>query len=99
MLGTDRSIYAPDAPGCGESDAPKEPAGGAYAVALVDFLDSMRLRQVDVLACGDSVTVVAEVMRERPELVRRRLDVMTNDLPLLQSQPQAIALRARTFFD
>src|ERR1700684_4388904 len=50
-LGRDRCVYAPDLPGCGESDAGPAHAGSAdVAVALGDLLDSMRLRHFDLLA-------------------------------------------------
>src|SRR5580700_4676858 len=43
-LGRDRSVYAPDLPGCGESDgAPGSYAPVELAEALGDFLDSMHL--------------------------------------------------------
>src|SRR5690606_6078315 len=85
LLATDRSLYAPDAPGCGESDPAK--GDGAFAAALTDFLDSMRFRQVDVLAVGDAVATAAELARARPGLVRKRLDLPANELGALQSQP------------
>ncbi|MEN9706008.1 MAG: hypothetical protein RLZZ393_1887 [Pseudomonadota bacterium] len=57
-LGADRSIYAIDLPGCGESD----PAAGvepveAGAQAVADFLDSMRIRRIDLLALGEGCAV------------------------------------------
>src|SRR5262245_40625495 len=48
-IATDRSVYAPDAPGCGESDAPADkPTIGDLAAAMSDFVESMRFRQIDV---------------------------------------------------
>src|ERR1700720_4225514 len=39
LIGTDRSAFAPDLPGCGESDPPPHPATLAnYAAAIGDFL-------------------------------------------------------------
>lgn len=71
-LGTDRSVYAPDLPGCGESDAPETPAGPqGVAAALGDFLDTMRLRHVDLLAHGDGVAVAAALLAARPEAIGR----------------------------
>jgi len=71
-LGADRSVYAPDMPGSGESDAP---AGGAgpreLAAAMGDFLDSMRLRRVDLLAHGEGVAVAAALLAARPESIGR----------------------------
>ena len=57
-IGRDRSVYAPDLPGCGESDpTPPKPSIEDYAAALADFLDHMRFRQIDVLGhhtgCAD----------------------------------------------
>ncbi len=71
-LAADRSIYAPDLPGCGESDPP--PAGSGadeLAAALGDFLDSMRLRRVDVLAHGEGIEVMAALVAARAAAVRR----------------------------
>src|SRR5579871_2803988 len=45
--GRDRSVYAPDMPGFGESDAPAPRIGWAeYAAAVGDFLQTMRFRQI-----------------------------------------------------
>ena len=71
-LGTDRSVYAPDLPGRGESDAPPAGAGPReLAAAMGDFLDSMRLRRVDLLAHGEGVAVAAALLDARPEAIGR----------------------------
>ncbi|HLY52122.1 MAG TPA: alpha/beta fold hydrolase, partial [Steroidobacteraceae bacterium] len=71
LLGRDRSVYAPDLPGCGESDAPPHPASATeYAAAIGDFLDSVRLRQVDVLGQGAGAVVATELALTRPAQVR-----------------------------
>jgi pimeloyl-ACP methyl ester carboxylesterase len=71
-LGRDRSIYAPDLPGYGESDPPSAPPSIAdYASAIVDFCDTMRLRQVDLLGFQNGSLVAAEVAIARPAVVRR----------------------------
>jgi len=72
VLGTSRSIYCPDTPGCGESDAPpgQLPIPG-YADAMGDFLDSMRFRQVDLLGAHSGAAVAAELAIARPKQVRR----------------------------
>jgi pimeloyl-ACP methyl ester carboxylesterase len=71
-LGRDRSVYAPDLPGCGESD----PQGGSSesldpAAAMADFLDSMHLRQVDLLAHDSGVGIALALARLRPTQVTR----------------------------
>jgi pimeloyl-ACP methyl ester carboxylesterase len=71
-LGIDRSVYAPDMPGSGESDPPTGFAGvdGALA-ALQDFLDTMRLRAIDVVSVGDGGTIARRLAATREKQVRR----------------------------
>jgi pimeloyl-ACP methyl ester carboxylesterase len=70
--GTDRSVFAPDLPGFGNSDPPAErPSVSDHAEAIGDFLDSMRLRQVDVLGRGFGAVVALELASSRPAQIRR----------------------------
>jgi len=72
LAGRDRSVYAPDAPGFGESDPPApRPAIADYAGAFADFLDSMRFRQIDVLGHQAGALMAAELALTRPNVVRR----------------------------
>jgi pimeloyl-ACP methyl ester carboxylesterase len=72
LVGRDRSAYAPDLPGCGESDPPPQPARPAdYAAAIGDFLDSMRLRQIDVLGSRGGALLATELAATRPAQIRR----------------------------
>ncbi len=71
-LGLNRSVYAPDLPGYGESD----PAAGQSSVeagvnALADFLDSMRIRSVDLVARGDGAEIAQRLAMQRGAGVRR----------------------------
>jgi pimeloyl-ACP methyl ester carboxylesterase len=71
-LGSSRSIYSPDLPGCGESDASTAKLSiGGYADAIADFLDSMRFRQVDLLGAGAGAAVATELAIGRPKVVRK----------------------------
>ncbi|HUK00872.1 MAG TPA: alpha/beta fold hydrolase [Steroidobacteraceae bacterium] len=71
-LGRDRSVYAPDLPGYGASDAPAtRPALADYAAAIADFCDSMRFRQIDVIGFHDGSLVAVELALMRPTAVRR----------------------------
>lgn len=71
-LGGDRSVYAPDLPGCGESDAPARRRDATDMAATIgDFLDHMRLRQVDVLGHRQGGAIAAELALARPDQVRR----------------------------
>jgi pimeloyl-ACP methyl ester carboxylesterase len=72
VLGTDRSLYAVDTPGCGESDGPaRQPEIADYAAAIGDLLEGLRLREVDLLGCHAGSAIAAEVAIARPAQVRR----------------------------
>jgi pimeloyl-ACP methyl ester carboxylesterase len=72
LAARERSVYAPDLPGCGESDGPTGPAALAdYAHALGDFLDSMRLRSLDILGVRGGALLAAELALERGAQVGR----------------------------
>jgi pimeloyl-ACP methyl ester carboxylesterase len=72
LAGRDRSVYAPDLPGFGESDAPPAPAAlGDYVGALGDFIDTMRLRKLDVLGVRAGALLAAELGIERAAQIGR----------------------------
>lgn len=70
-LGHDRSVYAPDLPGHGSSDAPSRASVADLAGAIGDFLDSMRLRTVDVFGYQLGALAAAELAIARPQQIRR----------------------------
>ena len=73
-VGADRLIYAPDLPGCGQSDAADQPVGvEQYALALLDLLDSLRQRRVDVLAHGAGADTAIALAKLRPDSLVRRV--------------------------
>jgi len=49
LIAINRSVYAPDLPGCGESDPAPSSALEAAALAVADLAADLRLRQIDVL--------------------------------------------------
>jgi pimeloyl-ACP methyl ester carboxylesterase len=71
-LGRDRSMYAPDLPGSGESD-PAPPGAGAaeQASALGDFLDSMRFRRVHVIAQGSGNAIALALVDGRRSVITK----------------------------
>ena len=72
VAGVGRSVFAPDLPGFGDSDPPPAGAGVVeHAAAIADFLDAMRLRQIDVLGSGFGALVAAELAAARQAQVRR----------------------------
>lgn len=73
-LGRDRSIYAPDLPGHGQSDPTNGKATVTeLAASLGDFIDTLRLRQLDVFGYQLGALVAAELAIARPQQVRRML--------------------------
>ena len=71
-LGRDRSIYAFDIPGFGNSDAPTgEFSLTEIAVLLGDFVESLRLRQVDVLGLQLGALTAIEMANQKPQQLRR----------------------------
>jgi pimeloyl-ACP methyl ester carboxylesterase len=72
LMGMDRSVYAPDLPGFGNSDPPPHrPAIADYVSAVSEFCTSMRFRQIDVLGYQTGALVAAELAVALPSVVRR----------------------------
>jgi pimeloyl-ACP methyl ester carboxylesterase len=98
-LGRDRSVYAPDLPGSGESDpAPGTLDSASAAAALGDFLDSMHLRQVDLLAHENGVSIALALALQRPTQVARvvlspNTDAVRNEARTLKRPQLVIDLR------
>jgi pimeloyl-ACP methyl ester carboxylesterase len=91
LLGTDRSVYAPDQPGCGASDGPSMRMSVAnLAGAMADLIDQLRLRQVDVVGVGHGALVAFELATLRPREIRRLVfagnqqPAVTPEQPMLQ---------------
>lgn len=90
--GVDRSVYAPDTPGFGESDPPaSKPSIADYAGAMLDFLDTMRFRKVDLLGYHTGSLIATEVALARPDVVRRIVMVA---VPLLSDEERAAFRKA-----
>jgi pimeloyl-ACP methyl ester carboxylesterase len=87
VTGVGRSVFAPDLPGFGDSDPPPPRSGVAeHAAGIADFLDTMRLRQVDLLGHGFGAAVAAELAATRPTQVRR-LVLVSPPLPADAADP------------
>lgn len=99
QIATDRSVFAPDLPGSGESDAaPATVLDLADAAgALADLARDLRLRQIDVLGFRSGAGVAVELAATMPALVRRmvliavppidRLSVINQDTMVLRIKP------------
>jgi pimeloyl-ACP methyl ester carboxylesterase len=91
-----RSVYAPDLPGCGESDPSPVASPAEAAAAVSDLAKDLRLRQIDVLGLQTGAGVALQLAALRPELVRRLVlvGVPTAD-PLPAVKTPALVLRTR----
>ena len=65
---------------------PGRPSIEEYAAVIGDFLDTMRLRQIDLLGCQVGALVAAEIAITRPQLVRRNVWI---SVPMLAAAEQA----------
>jgi len=83
-IADERSVYAPDLPGCGESDPPTQPSSADAAASISDLANDLRLRQIDLLGYRHGAEVAVELSVARPELVRRLVLV---GIPLLEGMP------------
>ena len=92
LMAGDRSVYAPDTPGFGGSEPPaKEPSIADYAAAMVDFIDQMRFRRLDLLGYHTGSLLAAEVALARPNIVRNLVMVA---VPVLEDAERAAFMRA-----
>lgn len=91
-LGMDRSVYIPDIPGCGLSDAPRAPASIAeYAQAIGEMLTGLRLREVDLLGVGVGAAIAIELALWLAAGARR---LVLADLPLEGTPAAAVTADA-----
>jgi pimeloyl-ACP methyl ester carboxylesterase len=95
-IAEDRSVYAPDLPGCGESDqAPSTDLKDA-AAAVSDLTKDLRLRQIDVLGFRFGAGVVLELAAARPELIRRLVLVAAppvDGLPVIRQESLVLRIK------
>jgi pimeloyl-ACP methyl ester carboxylesterase len=96
LAATQRSVYAPDLPGCGESDAPATGAADA-AAAVLDLVMDLRLRQVDLLGFREGCNVAIELALARPEIIRRV--VLTGGAPSERRPAHAAVIEVTEFPD
>jgi pimeloyl-ACP methyl ester carboxylesterase len=91
-----RSVYAPDLPGCGESDPAPDTGIAHAAAAVVDLTRDLRLRQIDLLGFQSGAAVALELAATQVLLVRRLVLIgvpAADRLPTVK-QP-ALVLRTR----
>ena len=80
LAAAQRSVYAADLPGCGESDpATTATTTTDAAAAIADLAADLRLRQLDVLGYREGSVVAVELALARPDIVR--CIVLMGDVP------------------
>jgi pimeloyl-ACP methyl ester carboxylesterase len=91
-----RSVYAPDLPGCGESDPAPSMSLKDGAAAVADLAKDLRLRQIDLLGFGFGAGVALELAVARPELVRRLVLVAAppiDALPVIKQESLVLRIK------
>jgi len=83
-----RSVYAPDLPGCGESDPSRTLSAADAADAIADLANDLRLRQIDLLGIQTGAAIALGLAAARPELVRR---LVLFGIPAADRLPQVAA--------
>jgi pimeloyl-ACP methyl ester carboxylesterase len=91
-IADERSVYAPDLPGHGESDPAPGISYTEAANAIADLAADLRLRQIDVLGFRFGAGVALELGASKPDLVRRLVLVASppmDNLPIIK-QPSLV---------
>ena len=98
-IADERSVYAPDLPGFGESDPAPNSSYTEAARAVSDLADDLRLRQIDLLGLRFGAAVALDLAAARPDLVRRlvlagvppmdKVPVVKQQSLVLQTEPGA----------
>jgi pimeloyl-ACP methyl ester carboxylesterase len=89
-IGQNRSAFAPDLPGFGASDAAATLSLAEHTAAIGDFIELMRLRQIDVVGCGFGALVALELAATRPAV--RRVVIAALPIADMGDQPQSAEL-------
>lgn len=71
QLGGQRSVFAIDAPGAGQSDPADIDDAAALAAAALDFLGNMRIRKAHVLADGAAAAAVGQLLAQADGRITR----------------------------
>jgi pimeloyl-ACP methyl ester carboxylesterase len=96
LIAEDRSVYAPDLPGCGESDAAPDFTTTSAAEAAADLASELRLRQIDVLGFRFGAGAALQLASLKPGLVRRLVLIgapPVESLPLIRQD--ALVMRVK----
>jgi pimeloyl-ACP methyl ester carboxylesterase len=96
-IAAERSVYAPDLPGFGESDPAPSATFADGARAVLDLTGDLRLRHVDVLGVGFGAAVALELAASQPDLVRRLVLAGTPPMDRIPPVKQpSLVIRSKT---
>jgi 2-hydroxy-6-oxonona-2,4-dienedioate hydrolase len=91
-MARDHPVAAPDLPGFGRSDKPREALGiPALATALGGWVAAQGYSRVTLVGCSLGTQVAVELAAQRPALVERLALVGPVMAPRLRSAPRALA--------
>ncbi len=95
-IAAERSVYAPDLPGFGESDPAPSATFADGARAVLDLTGDLRLRHVDVLGVGFGAAVALDLAAGQPDLVRRLVLLGTPPMDRIPAVKQpSLVIRSR----
>lgn len=95
-IADERSVYAPDLPGFGESDPAPSFGFTEAASSISDLARELRLRQIDLLGQRFGAAVALDLAASRPDLVRRLVLVGTAPMERIPAVKQpCLILRAK----
>lgn len=95
-IAQDRSVYAPDLPGIGESDAAPTRHVEDAAAAVADLAADLRLRQIDVLGFRFGAGVALALAAAKPDLVRRLVLVAVPPMDAITVTPhESLVMRGK----
>jgi pimeloyl-ACP methyl ester carboxylesterase len=101
-IAEDRSVYAPDLPGHGESDRASNTSYADAAHAVADLAADLHLRQIDVLGLRFGAGVALELAASRPDLVRRLILIGSppmDQLPIIKQSSLVMRIKMGTSDD
>lgn len=92
-IADDRSVYAPDLPGCGESDGAPTMSHEEAGRAILDLAMDLRLREIDLLGFGFGAAVALSLAAARSDLVRRLVLLAPPGERFSKVQQESLVLR------
>jgi pimeloyl-ACP methyl ester carboxylesterase len=95
-IADERSVYAPDLPGFGESDPAPTSGHGDAAEAVLDLAKDLRLRQIDLLGVRFGAAVALDLAAAQPQLVRRLVLVGAppmDRIPIVKQQSLIVLIK------